>query len=55
MYACPMRLLLDSFWRAAAYCLRPKVMLLSLLPLVVMGGLAFGLGYLYWDRSVQGM
>ena len=50
-----MRLLLDSFWRAAAYCLRPKVMLLSLLPLVVMGGLAFGLGYLYWDRSVQGM
>lgn len=50
-----MRLLLDSFWRATAYCLRPKVMLLSLLPLVVMVGLALGLGYLYWDRSVQGM
>lgn len=50
-----MRLVLDSFWRAAAYCLRPKVILLSLLPLLVIGVLALGLGYLYWDRSVQGM
>ncbi|RZJ61486.1 MAG: EI24 domain-containing protein [Acidovorax sp.] len=50
-----MGLLLDSFWRAAAYCLRPRVMALSVLPLLVMLGLALGLGYLYWDAAVQGM
>ena len=27
-----------SFWRAAAYCLHPKVIVLSLAPLVLMGG-----------------
>ncbi|KQO24439.1 hypothetical protein ASF11_21295 [Acidovorax sp. Leaf76] len=50
-----MGLLLDSFWRAAAYCLRPRVMALSVLPLVVMLGLALGLGYFYWDAALQGM
>ncbi|MBV7541668.1 EI24 domain-containing protein [Acidovorax sp. sic0104] len=50
-----MALLLDSFWRAAAYCLRPRVMALSVLPLVVMLALALGLGYFYWDAAVQGM
>ena len=30
--------LADSFWRAAAYCLHPRVIGLSLLPLVI-GGL----------------
>ena len=47
-----MRLLLDSFWRAVAYCLRPRVMLLSLVPLLVMALLAAGLAYFYWDASV---
>lgn len=50
-----MGLLLDSFWRAAAYCLRPRVMALSVLPLLLMVGLALGLGYFYWDGAVQGM
>lgn len=50
-----MGLLLDSFWRAAAYCLRPRVMALSLLPLLLMAVLGLGLGYLYWDAAVQGM
>ena len=27
--------LLDSFWRAAMYCLHPRVIALSILPLVV--------------------
>jgi len=31
-YAVHMKELVDSFWRAAAYCLHPKVILLSLLP-----------------------
>ncbi|MEB0058088.1 MULTISPECIES: EI24 domain-containing protein [unclassified Variovorax] len=47
-----MRLLLDSFWRAVAYCLRPRVMLLSFLPLVVMAVLAGGIGYFYWAPAV---
>ena len=47
-----MGLLLDSFWRAAAYCLRPRVIALSLLPLVLMAVLAMGLGYFYWDVAV---
>jgi len=47
-----MHLLLDSFWRAAAYCLHPQVIALSFLPLVLMGGLSFGLGYFFWDPAV---
>ena len=50
-----MGLLLDSFWRAAAYCLRPRVIALSILPLLVMVALALGLGYFYWDAAVHGM
>ena len=46
----PMRLLLDSFWRAVAYCLRPRVIVLSLLPLALMVALAAGLGYFYLGR-----
>jgi hypothetical protein len=47
-----MKLLLDAFWRAAAYCLHPKVIGLSLLPLLVGVGLALGLGWLYWESAV---
>ncbi|MCY7308839.1 MAG: EI24 domain-containing protein [Rhodoferax sp.] len=47
-----MWLFLDSFWRAAAYCLRPHVIALSLLPLVLMVALAMGLFYLLWDPSL---
>jgi len=50
-----MGLLLDSFWRAAVYCLRPRVVALSVLPLLLMVALALGLGYFYWDVAVQGM
>ena len=50
-----MGLLFDSFWRAAAYCLRPRVIALSVLPLLVMAALALGLGYFYWDPAVQAM
>ena len=44
-----MNLFLDSFWRSVAYCLRPRVIALSFLPLVLMVTLALGLGYFYWD------
>ena len=47
-----MKLLLGSFWRAAAYCLHPKVVMLSLLPLLIGVALALGLGWLYWEPAV---
>lgn len=50
-----MGLLMDSFWRAAAYCLRPRVIMLSLVPLLLIGALGGALGYFYWDSAVQGM
>lgn len=47
-----MRLLLDSFWRSVAYCLHPRVIALSFLPLVLMVALSLGLGYFFWDAAV---
>ena len=47
------RSLLDSFWRAAAYCLHPKVILLSLAPLVVVGGGVALLGWFFWEPAVD--
>lgn len=48
-----MSLFLDSFWRAVAYCLHPRVIALSLLPLVVLVALALGLGYFFWEGAVN--
>ncbi|MBC7469104.1 MAG: EI24 domain-containing protein [Ramlibacter sp.] len=48
-----MTLFLDSFWRAVAYCLHPRVIALSFLPLLIMGSLSLGLGYFYWDAAVD--
>jgi len=45
--------MIDSFWRALAYCLHPKVVLLSLLPLILMAVIVTGLGALYWDLAVS--
>lgn len=47
-----MRLFLDSFWRAAFYCLNPRVIVLSILPLGLMVVLSGLLGYWYWDEAV---
>lgn len=47
-----MSLLFDSFWRAVAYCMHPRVIALSFLPLVLMVALSFGLGYFFWDGAV---
>jgi Etoposide-induced protein 2.4 (EI24) len=48
-----MNALLDAFWRAAAYCLHPRVIALSLLPLVLMVAAALGLGYFFWDAALD--
>ncbi len=47
-----MALLLDSFWRAVVYCMHPRVIALSLMPLLLMGVLALGLSHWYWDAAV---
>jgi hypothetical protein len=46
-----MPLFLDSFWRALAYCLMPRVMLLSLLPLAMLLVLTLSWGYFYWSPT----
>ena len=50
-----MKLLLDSFWRAAAYCLHPRVIALSVFPLLLMAGLALAVGYFFWEPAVAGV
>lgn len=50
-----MSLFLDSFWRAVAYCLHPRVIALSLLPLLLLVVAFAGLGYFYWDSAVNGV
>jgi hypothetical protein len=48
-----MNQLIDAFWRAALYCLRPRVIFLSLLPLILVIGVTVGLGYLFWDSAMD--
>jgi len=44
--------MIDAFWRAAAYCLHPRLMLWSLLPLLVAGGAVALLGWAFWEPAV---
>ena len=48
-----MNLFLDSFWRAVAYCMHPRVIALSFLPLVLMVAFALGLGYFFWAPTLD--
>ena len=48
-----MALVFDSFWRAAAYCLRPRVFLLSLLPLVLILVSTVAAGYFFWEPGLE--
>jgi hypothetical protein len=47
------RPLLDAAWRAAAYCVHPLVILLSLLPLVLISASAYVLSRLYWESALD--
>lgn len=53
VYSRPMGLIFDSFWRSVAYCLHPRVIALSVLPLILMVALSFGLGYFFWEPAVS--
>ena len=44
--------LFDAFWRACGYCLHPRVIVWSLLPLAIAGSVVAGLGVAYWESSV---
>ena len=46
---------LDAFWRAVLYCLHPRVILLSLLPVACSVALALALGQLFWAPAVEGL
>ena len=48
-----MNRLIDSFWRATLYCLHPRVISLSFLPLVIMAAVSLGLGYWYWNDAID--
>jgi Etoposide-induced protein 2.4 (EI24) len=51
----PRALLWEAFWRAVTYCLHPKVVLWSVLPLVASALVVFGLGWLYWETSIDAL
>lgn len=48
-----MRSLVDAAWRAAAYCVHPLVIFLSLLPLLLTCGLAYFLAQAYWEPAID--
>jgi hypothetical protein len=48
-----MKPLFDAAWRAAAYCVHPLVIFLSLLPLILICGLAYVLGRLFWEPAMD--
>lgn len=48
-----MRDLVDAFWRAAAYCLHPRVVLLSLAPLLIAGTAVWALGWFFWEPAID--
>ena len=43
----------DAFWRAAAYCLHPRVIALSLAPLLIAAASTFALGFYFWESAVD--
>ena len=47
-----MNTMLDSFWRAVMYCLHPRVIALSILPVIIMGVLSLTMGYFYWEDAL---
>jgi hypothetical protein len=50
-----MGLLLSSFWRAVLYCLLPRVIVLSLLPLLLAMGTAGVLAYFFWQSAQEAL
>jgi Etoposide-induced protein 2.4 (EI24) len=47
-----MKSIADAFWRSVAYCLHPKVMRLSLVPLVLMSAMIGAMAYFFWESAM---
>lgn len=47
-----MAAMLDAFLRSVAYCLHPRVIALSVLPLLLIGAMMLGFSHFYWDDAV---
>lgn len=45
----------DAFWRAAAYCVHPRVIVWSVLPLAASALVVLGLGWLYWEPGIDAL
>ena len=43
----------DAFWRALAYAMTPRVLVLTLMPLVLLVVLVMTLGYFYLDPAQE--
>src|SRR5690606_22823992 len=52
-YPWRMNNMFDAGWRALAYCLHPRVIVLTLLPVLVAASIAVILGHFYWDSLLQ--
>jgi hypothetical protein len=50
-----MRLMVTSFWRAAAYCLHPRVIALSLVPVVVLMASSAALAHFFWQSAIAAL
>lgn len=50
-----MREIVDATWRALAYCLHPRTIVWSLLPLGLMASIVLALGWTWWEASVDGV
>ena len=48
-----MKLLMSSFWRAAAYCLHPRVVRLSLVPVLLLMGTSAVLAHFFWQDAIS--
>ena len=48
-----MKLLMSSFWRAAAYCLHPRVVWLSLVPVLLLMGTSAVLAHFFWQDAIS--
>lgn len=50
-----MNLFVDSFWRALAYCLHPRIIALSFVPLLLMLVLCGAVIYYFWEPALLGL
>jgi len=49
----PMLNVMNAGWRAAAYCLHPRVIVLSLMPVLVAGAASFALAWFFWEPAID--